>query len=242
MPPSLSWSLRPVPLQSLSPHETLQLRHTGTDRATVLRYAEAMKMGDKFPPLEIAQVGQRLYIIDGYHRHAAAQQSGRKQIECSVARMSLGDAQSLALLANTGHGKPLTNRDKRNKWDAYIAQQRHLMSGSTSARKCKSLATIRDELGGSYSRGYIGKLVKAMDLKPDQSDVSKSWTSRDDYIADLEAEETESETLDALRTALSAALDAYALLDNPDARAEAQRVAQDTLEAIAAERINLLDI
>lgn len=242
MPPPPPWSLRPVPLQSLSPHETLQLRHGGTHYPTVLKYAEAMKDGDQFPPLDVAQVGKRLYIIDGHHRAAAAETSGRKQIECRVARMSLEAAQALALVANTIHGKPLTTKDKRNIWNAYIAQGRHLLPGSATTRKCKSLATIHREIGGTYSRGYISPLLKAMDLKPDQSDVSKPWSSRDEYLADLEAEETESETLDALRTALSAALDAYALLDTPDARAEAQRVAQTTLEAIAAERINLLDI
>ena len=52
---------------------------------TVCRYKEAMMVGNKFPPLDVAPDGNGDFVVlDGWHRTQAARQSGRKTIACIV--------------------------------------------------------------------------------------------------------------------------------------------------------------
>jgi len=46
----------------------LQSRSTKPDGAQVKRYSIAMRQGDKFPPIYLAQINSALFIIDGFHR------------------------------------------------------------------------------------------------------------------------------------------------------------------------------
>lgn len=76
---------------------------------TVEEYAEAMKAGEKFPPVTV--VGNRL--TDGYHRVAAAEMLGMKEIEAEIIEGDEKVALSFALSANLKHGLRRTNDDKR---------------------------------------------------------------------------------------------------------------------------------
>jgi ParB-like chromosome segregation protein Spo0J len=52
------------PERASGPHEI--------DPAKVRLYAEAMRRGDRFPPIRAVDYGDSLMIIDGHHRAAAA--------------------------------------------------------------------------------------------------------------------------------------------------------------------------
>lgn len=75
----------------------------------VKEYAEAMENGEIFPPVSV--VGNRL--TDGYHRVAAAEMLGKKEIEAEIIEGDEKAALRSALSANLKHGLRRTNEDKR---------------------------------------------------------------------------------------------------------------------------------
>jgi ParB-like chromosome segregation protein Spo0J len=85
------------------------------DQPTVYSYLEAMKEGNDFPLIETVFDGSTYWLTDGFHRYHAYKLLGIKDIEVKYKPGTLQDAQIEALRANSKHGKPLTNEDKRNK-------------------------------------------------------------------------------------------------------------------------------
>jgi len=85
------------------------------DQPTVYNYLESMKEGDEFPLMETVFDGTTYWLTDGFHRYHAYKLLGIKDIEIKYKPGTLHDAQVEALKANSKHGKPLTNEDKRNK-------------------------------------------------------------------------------------------------------------------------------
>jgi len=85
------------------------------DQPTVYSYLESMKEGDEFPLMETVFDGSTYWLTDGFHRYHAFKLLGIKEIEVKYKPGTLQDAQIEALKANSKHGKPLTNEDKRNK-------------------------------------------------------------------------------------------------------------------------------
>jgi hypothetical protein len=85
------------------------------DQPTVYTYLDAMKEGAEFPMMETVYDGSTYWLTDGFHRYHAFKLSGIKEIEIKYKPGTLHDAKLEALKANSKHGKPLTNEDKRNK-------------------------------------------------------------------------------------------------------------------------------
>lgn len=85
------------------------------DQPTVYQYVEAMKEGDEFPLIETVFDGSTHWLTDGFHRYHAMKLIGIKQVDVKHTQGTQRDAQIAALFANSKHGKPLTNEDKRNK-------------------------------------------------------------------------------------------------------------------------------
>lgn len=78
---------------------------------TVSEYAEDMKNGDTFPPVRVVYDGDQYWLVDGFHRIAAAEQNGYETFECDVLQGTLQDAQWLSFGVNAAHG------ERRNRWD-----------------------------------------------------------------------------------------------------------------------------
>ena len=85
------------------------------DQPTVYAYVENMKEGDVFPALETVFDGSTYWLTDGFHRYHAYKLLGIKEVQTEYIPGTLQDAKERALQANSTHGKPLTNEDKRNK-------------------------------------------------------------------------------------------------------------------------------
>lgn len=79
----------------------------------VTDYAEAMREGRTFPPVEVVWDGSSYWLWDGFHRRRAAEQAGLTEIDAHVTEGTLEDAQWLALSANRTHGMRRGNEDKR---------------------------------------------------------------------------------------------------------------------------------
>jgi hypothetical protein len=85
------------------------------DQPTVYSYRDSMKEGDEFPEIETVFDGSTHWLTDGFHRYHAFKLLGLKEVMVDYKPGTLQDAQLQALKANSRHGKPLTNEDKRNK-------------------------------------------------------------------------------------------------------------------------------
>lgn len=57
-----------------------RMRFKNLDHAVVGLYQQALRRGAKFPPIEIVNIGGKLWIHEGYHRYYAHKREGRKTI------------------------------------------------------------------------------------------------------------------------------------------------------------------
>lgn len=85
------------------------------DQPTIYTYLEAMKEDAEFPLMETVFDGSTHWLTDGFHRYHAYKLLGIKEVEVKYKPGTLQDAKIEALKANSKHGKPLSNDDKRNK-------------------------------------------------------------------------------------------------------------------------------
>lgn len=82
----------------------------------IQQYAEDMKNGDIFPPVEIKNVNGIFYLTSGWHRTLAAKRADLKEIDAIITDGTLDDAIWDACKANVEHdksGSRRTNSDKQ---------------------------------------------------------------------------------------------------------------------------------
>lgn len=84
------------------------------DNATAKNYAKAMKMGEKFPSIVVAQIDKAFYLVDGLHRLKANELNGVDHVQVWVNKdvKSRKDLYVEAVRLNAKHGRALTRRDK----------------------------------------------------------------------------------------------------------------------------------
>ncbi len=92
-------------------------------RADVIEeYAEAMRSGAEFPPVDIfLDKNNHYWLADGFHRYSAAAVAESEKIKANVHKGELRDAVWFALSANTKNGIRLTNDDKRRRVEMALA-------------------------------------------------------------------------------------------------------------------------
>lgn len=109
-PPRLE--TRRVPLTSLILDERVQPRQ-GIHAPLVREYAQAMRRGVVFTPVDVFQSDQACWVADGFHRVTAAREAGLVDIMALVRPGGLREALFYAAGCNTRHGLRRTNSDKR---------------------------------------------------------------------------------------------------------------------------------
>jgi uncharacterized ParB-like nuclease family protein len=87
---------------------------TRLDEEVLSEYAAAYRRGERLPPVRAVHDGKHYWLFDGFHRLAAQQRCGARQVEVEVQRGSLTDAIWLAAGANKVHGLRRSNEDKVN--------------------------------------------------------------------------------------------------------------------------------
>lgn len=85
---------------------TLNVRE-GLDEETVARYMECF---EELPPVDVFDGG---LLVDGFHRVEAAKRLGLEEIEAKQHKGDRRAALVFAAIANTDHGKPLTQKERR---------------------------------------------------------------------------------------------------------------------------------
>lgn len=104
--------MRHVPLTAINFDSATQIR-VEINADAVNAYAEKMAAGVKFPPAILFKDGDQFIIGDGWHRLLAAQKNGDVTFPCEVAGAGKREAMRYALSANSEHGLPRSNADKR---------------------------------------------------------------------------------------------------------------------------------
>lgn len=102
-----------IDLDKVEVDPTIQSRVEGVNQAKVEEYAEAMRRGDKFPPLLLFYDGELYRLSEGFHRHPAAVLAGLKVFACAVRAGGWREARLASLASNASHGLPRTHEDRR---------------------------------------------------------------------------------------------------------------------------------
>ena len=107
--------VRRIPLAAIIVDPAVQQRAAGTSRAIVSEYAEAMRDGVTFPPIDVFEdEGGTLYLSNGFHRWDAQRSAHPEmnEIECTVHPGNRDVAILFACRANAGHGLRRRPSDK----------------------------------------------------------------------------------------------------------------------------------
>lgn len=83
------------------------------DQNLVKEYAEVMREGVVFPPVEVFHDGSEYWLVDGFHRYFGYKANGLTSIEAIVHTGTLREAQFYAWKANNKHGNRLKAEDIR---------------------------------------------------------------------------------------------------------------------------------
>jgi hypothetical protein len=81
---------------------------------TIVDYKESMVTGAKFPPIILALLNKKLYLVDGKHRVEAVRQLGLKKVKAIIhTGWNRNKIYQEAVRANISHGQPLSPYEKR---------------------------------------------------------------------------------------------------------------------------------
>ena len=141
-------TLKDLPLDAIRTDGGTQPR-ASIDPETVREYAERMRAGDHFPPVQVYCDGTDHWLSDGFHRVKVAREAGLATVQAEVWKGTRDDAFWMSLGANKGHGLQRTNEDKARVVKAALLA-RPGMSDSQIADHCgvsdKTVAKHRAEL------------------------------------------------------------------------------------------------
>jgi FkbM family methyltransferase len=102
-----------VSLDSITIDSSFQYRITGTNKEVVKDYVLSMERGDSFPPLVVFETGDKLLLVDGFHRYEAYQNRGTSEVEVEKKKGTKEEALHFARYeANRKNGMRMTNADK----------------------------------------------------------------------------------------------------------------------------------
>lgn len=125
------WAEKYVPLGTIIKHKPFQIRKR-LDAGAIRRYREMTTAGMVAPPIKVALIRGRHYLLDGWHRmEAGALTTAGDDVWALVAPMTDKQARWVAADANTGHGVPLKAGEIRGLFGAFIKSGRNKKADGT---------------------------------------------------------------------------------------------------------------
>lgn len=123
---------------------------------TVASYAEAIENGALLPPIVVYHDGSAYWLADGFHRLMAYTRLGVEWIPADVKQGTRRDAVLYSVGANSDHGLPRTNADKRHAIGLLLADDEwRTWSSREIARHChvghQLVEHVKNILGDSSS-------------------------------------------------------------------------------------------
>ena len=178
------WKLQQLPIVDIKERKDFQLRQFGLGPALVRTLTRVLESGGAVEAVKVAKIGKALYLVDGFHRLEAHRQAGLETISADVARMSVRDAEGLALLANTKHGKGLSPADRTAILTRYVERGDHWRDDG----RFKSAQDIVDDLNGVMSRETVRRKLRVLevDLQEELKPFMGGWHDEDDDEEDQE--------------------------------------------------------
>ncbi len=143
-------NIKDIPLDSIVRSAQFQVR-SRMDSNLVRTYAKAMENGTQFLPVQLADIKGTLFLVDGWHRYAAANSLNRETIAAEVKPMTRFEALQAAALANTRHGAPLKQKERRAAFKTFIKGKGHKKSNGD----WMSYREISQALGGHVGHTTI---------------------------------------------------------------------------------------
>lgn len=120
--------------------------------ATINKYATAYNEGAQFPPITLAELDGKLFVVDGFHRMMAQTKNGATFVAARVVKVrSMEEARSMAGEENLTHGLPLQATALHEVFRRYVKAGKHRTTGG----KIKSSRKIAEELHGMKSHNTI---------------------------------------------------------------------------------------
>lgn len=154
-------NLSEIKLENIILDERYQVRKN-TKKSLIALYIKKLEAGEKFPPLIVSIVNQKIYLIDGFHRYKAYKKAGIES--CEVEYCQSPDLRLTAMKKNLEHGQPLTQLEKRELGLEYIKKNPDLTSRDLGKLTGLSHAYI-SKLKKRPSVGSPTDLVKETDTK-----------------------------------------------------------------------------
>lgn len=151
---------RAIEVERICCDERFQPRHQ-TGAPTIRKYAAAMQAGSLFPPIKLAQIGDKLNLICGWHRYeAAVTLSGHRKVEAEVVKMTANEALKEAVEDNLTNGTPYTSKDQRRAFGMWVTSGQY--KGGEGGRKYKSYREMGKIFGKPYTtlRNWMEKDFK----------------------------------------------------------------------------------
>jgi len=170
-----------LPMSRLFRNDELQVRVKLCDDTVYKYYLVLRSNPNAFPPLKVARCEGKLMLYDGYHRFAAMERAGIDKVQVEITDVSdRRQVYWMAAQANLTHGLPLSTKDHRNAFAAYmIAGKSTKVHKKTGEEVTKSYREIAKEIGGVVSYATVRNWMK--------EDFPQEYYHRSGYDEDLYA-------------------------------------------------------
>lgn len=113
----------------------------------IAEYAEAMRGGATFPPVDVYYDGTSYWLADGFHRAEATKKLGIAKIAAEVHQGTREDAQWHSCGANQFHGLRRSNEDKQR---AVLAALKHPKAATMSTREIAEHCGVSNAMVSEY--------------------------------------------------------------------------------------------
>lgn len=140
-----------IPIKLIKQSSSLQPR-ANMSTAIIDEYTDSMKAGASFPPVVVFQIGEDLYLVDGYHRFLAVQGAKFDKILADVRTGTMREAVLYSAGVNATHGIRRTNDDKRR---AVLILLRDKEWGGWADTKIASTCNVSSELVGKIRKSIL---------------------------------------------------------------------------------------
>ncbi len=145
----------------------------------ISEYHDAMVEGAIFPPVVVFYDGTHYWLVDGFHRLAAAKQCGRPTLDVTTTEGSRREAILYAAGTNATHGLRRTNADKRKTVTKLLEDKEwQQWSNREIARRCGVTHTFVSKLRRELvTKSHMADTVEMNSLTDDSASATATDTT-----------------------------------------------------------------
>jgi uncharacterized ParB-like nuclease family protein len=230
--------------------QKLQSR-TEINEQTIEEYADAIKLGDEFPPVLVYFDGINYYLTDGYHRYHAHKRAEKVSILCMVVNGTFRDAVLQATSVNSKHGMRRTHADKRKavmtliddfEWDTWSSAEmaKHCGVSVTFVSNLRSdNGKTPDTVKYKTATGKVMEKKKAAGRAPKEPELKEPAKQEQPIDAGEDQNQEAIDMLLAENEELKARVAVVAMEGTPEERQAATEMINELREELRITKIEL---